>query len=225
MVQTDEERKAKRREYRAKNKEKINEQKRELHSKNKEGLNQKRRDKYSTTKEKHNAWKRAYRSIPENKERINKQQRESRAKNPEYYRQKDKERRLRNPEKHRESARKYHNTTAKPKFEEIKNEVFSYYSLKLSDSKTPCCNCCGESFSINFLALDHIDGRKSMGHKPSHTGIKIYREILKNDFPDGFQILCHNCNTAKFQLGTCPHETRRKEETFAMMEEQSSFEV
>ena len=210
MVQTDEERRAKRREYRAKNNEKINEQKRESYSKKKDELNQDRREKYKATKEKHNAWKRNYRAIPENKERINKQQRASRAKNPEYFRQKDKERRLRNPEKHREKAREYHNVIAKPKFDEIKNDVFSHYSLKLSNSKTPCCNCCGENYSINFLALDHIEGRKSMGHKATHTGIKIYREILKKEFPEGFQILCHNCNTAKFQLGICPHETMRK---------------
>lgn len=208
MVQSKEEKNKKRREYREKNKEKINKQKRELYSKQKNTINKSRRKKYEQEKEKYNARKRAYRSIPEIREKINKQQRENRAKNPEYFRQKAKEYRERNLETRRKKAREYHNVKAKPRFEEIKNQVFSYYSMKLSKSKVPCCNCCGENFSINFLALDHIEGRKKMGHKSSHTGIKIYREIIKKDFPKGYQILCHNCNTAKFQLGICPHNEK-----------------
>ena len=50
----------------------------------------------------------------------------------------------------------------------------------------------------------------------------------KNNFLDGFKILCHNCNMVKGMKRnnyTCPHETARKKETFAQMEEQSSFEV
>ena len=209
MTQTKDDRNKKRRIYREKNKDKINKQKRKLYSKNKKQLNETRRKKYKQDKEKHNAWKRSYRAIPENRERINLQQRENRAKNLEHYKKKDKERREKNREKYNQTRREYHQNIVRQKHAEIKYVVFSHYSKKLSNSEIPCCNCCGENFSISFLALDHIEGRKKMGHKRSHTGIKIYREIIKNDFPQGCQILCHNCNFAKFQLGECPHKLKK----------------
>ena len=206
MVQSDEEKKKKRTEYRKKNKEKINEYNREWSRKNKDEINEKRRKEYQDNKEKHNAWKRAYRARPEIREKEKKQQNERRAKNPQYHRDKQKEYREKNLDAHRKRARVYHNKIAKPKFEEIKLEILTYYSKKISKSEIPCCACCGENSSITFLALDHIEGRKSMGHKRGFTGIKIYKWIVKNDFPDGFQVLCHNCNTAKFQIGKCPHQ-------------------
>jgi hypothetical protein len=52
--------------------------------------------------------------------------------------------------------------------------------------------------------------------------------IIENNYPDGFQILCHNCNVAKGLIGnnnTCTHETMYQEEIFARMEEQSGFEL
>ena len=41
-------------------------------------------------------------------------------------------------------------------------------------------------------------------------------------------LLCHHCNFAKGikrNNHTCPHEIMRKEESFARMNEQSSFEI
>lgn len=29
---------------------------------------------------------------------------------------------------------------------------------------------------------------------------------IKNDFPDVFQVLCHNCNQAIGYYGSCPHK-------------------
>ena len=34
----------------------------------------------------------------------------------------------------------------------------------------------------------------------------LLKWIIKNNFPKGFQILCHNCNSAKAVYGKCPHE-------------------
>jgi hypothetical protein len=116
-------------------------------------------------------------------------------------------------------------------------KIFQAYSKRLSNSDIPCCNCCGLNSHIDFLAIDHIFGRVEMdsipelvaiGYSSKLEGSKLRDWIMQNNFPDGFQILCHNCNFAKGFLknnNTCPHETARKEETFAMMEEQSSFEV
>lgn len=68
-----------------------------------------------------------------------------------------------------------------------------------------CC-CCGED-EIKFLAIDHInnDGakhRKSLGLYASHS---FCEWIIKNNYPDFLQILCHNCNCAKGYYGKCPH--------------------
>ena len=30
--------------------------------------------------------------------------------------------------------------------------------------------------------------------------------LKRNDYPPGFQVLCHNCNWAKHALGRCPHQ-------------------
>ena len=118
----------------------------------------------------------------------------------------------------------------------LKFEIHSYYSKLHSNSDIPCCNCCGETITA-FLAIDHIAGKKQMNSEPELVklgysskleGGHLQSWIKKNNFPKGFQILCHNCNFAKGIPGNknkCPHETKRLEETFAMMEEQSSFEV
>jgi hypothetical protein len=114
--------------------------------------------------------------------------------------------------------------------------ILSHYSKIISNSSVPCCDCCRE-FEIEFLTLDHIAGRKQMdsepklrkmGYSSKLEGDGLLWWIKKNNFPEGFQVLCQNCNFAKGKRGNnniCPHETKRKEETFAMMEEQSSFEV
>ena len=119
----------------------------------------------------------------------------------------------------------------------LKKEVFSEYSKRHSNSDVPCCNCCGQKNHIDFLALDHIAGKRQMDSEPELVKLG-YSSKLKNnalikwlieyDYPEGFQILCHNCNQAKGMPknnNICPHETIRKEETFARMEEQSSFEL
>lgn len=73
------------------------------------------------------------------------------------------------------------------------------------------CACCGES-RFEFLAIDHIAGggaehRRSIGSK---GGNKFYYWLKQNNYPGGFQVLCHNCNQAKGLYGCCPHEHERK---------------
>ena len=97
----------------------------------------------------------------------------------------------------------------------IRLKVLQYYSKHLSKSDIPCCQCCGEKSHIEFLAVDHIAGRKDMDSEPELVKLgyssslfarPLLRWIIKNNFPKGFQILCHNCNMAKFYYGKCPHE-------------------
>ena len=110
-------------------------------------------------------------------------------------------------------------------------KILKYYSKRLSNSNIPCCNCCGENFHVDFLAIDHIRGSKQMDLEPELKKLKyssklrnqnLHRWMILNNFPDGFQILCTNCNFAKGMKknnNKCPHETARKEETFAKTQE------
>lgn len=74
-----------------------------------------------------------------------------------------------------------------------KTSIMTHYGGK--------CACCDESRLV-FLTLDHINGG---GTKHSKSlGGKLYRWIIKNNYPLGFQVLCFNCNWAKSH-GGCPH--------------------
>lgn len=75
------------------------------------------------------------------------------------------------------------------------------------------CQCCGER-RIEFLTIDHTGGR---GHGARHResdrkAYKIYRWLKNNGFPEGFRVLCMNCNFANGIYGECPHEQERKEQ-------------
>ena len=82
----------------------------------------------------------------------------------------------------------------------LKKEVMAHYGGR--------CACCGESELI-FLNIDHVnqDGaahRRKMGGK-YFGGTKLYAWLKKNGFPEGYRVLCFNCNFAIFHLGECPH--------------------
>jgi len=61
------------------------------------------------------------------------------------------------------------------------------------------CGVCGE-IHYEFLAVDHMNNN---GYTHKKYGIlrkysnNICKYLIKNDFPEGYQILCHNCNTIK----------------------------
>lgn len=71
------------------------------------------------------------------------------------------------------------------------------------------CVCCGES-DIRFLTLDHINGGGTQ-HRLRIKQANICKWLKANNYPDGFQTLCYNCNCAKGIYGKCPHETDRRE--------------
>ena len=114
------------------------------------------------------------------------------------------------------------NLSSKAKGKERRDDrrlkILQYYSKQLSKSNIPCCRCCGENSHIEFLAIDHIAGKKEMdsehelvklGYSSALDGKKLVNWIIKNNFPDVFQILCHNCNVAKGyskNRNKCPHE-------------------
>ena len=66
----------------------------------------------------------------------------------------------------------------------------------------PHCVCCGTDVK-EFLAVDHINGGGKLhlkdicNGKPNNYGNRYYVWLVKNNFPPGFQLLCHNCNFFK----------------------------
>ena len=70
------------------------------------------------------------------------------------------------------------------------------------------CRCCGESQPA-FLTIDHINGggRK---HQLSLGGPSMMlRQLRREGWPtDLYQLLCMNCNMAKWTEGECPHTSK-----------------
>ena len=83
----------------------------------------------------------------------------------------------------------------------MKMEVLFHYG-----GDPPRCACCGEML-LEFLSIDHIFGggyqhRKKLGL----NGSSLYHWLIKNKFPEGYRVLCFNCNMSLGFYGYCPHE-------------------
>lgn len=72
------------------------------------------------------------------------------------------------------------------------------------------CNCCGETERM-FLSIDHVhnDGAEERrSGKYKGAGSSFYLWLRKNNFPNGYQVLCMNCQSGKHRNGgVCPHQT------------------
>jgi len=73
-----------------------------------------------------------------------------------------------------------------------KAEIMTHYS-----GGTPKCARCGEDDLI-VLCLDHINGGgRKHRQEVCNKGVYFYNWVYNNGFPDGFQVLCCNCNQRK----------------------------
>lgn len=63
------------------------------------------------------------------------------------------------------------------------------------------CACCGER-ELRFLTMDHVHGR-AKGDK--RRGDHLYQWLETHNHPDGFRVLCVNCNWSLGIHGWCPH--------------------
>jgi len=72
----------------------------------------------------------------------------------------------------------------------MKQEVFSHYSKGI-----PVCAHCGET-ELVVLCLDHInnDGNAQRKNTGVHGGYDFYRRLKREGYPEGYQVLCFNCN-------------------------------
>ena len=76
------------------------------------------------------------------------------------------------------------------------------------------CNGCNVR-GFEFLTIDHIVPKREMDKDPKMVAIGYSSKLGANSSlllwldkfkPEGFQILCWNCNFAKGHLGKCPHQ-------------------
>lgn len=97
-------------------------------------------------------------------------------------------------------CRQRRNINSKIQYIELKNDIIAHYGGK--------CVCCGE-LEYYFLGVDHINnnGAEERRTTKNGTGVIFYHWLKKNNYPNGYQILCHSCNQGKqSNKGTCPHQ-------------------
>lgn len=202
--------------YYQKNKEKIKQQKHEEYQRNIESYKKRNLKNHLKNKEKHNEQSRKY--YNEHKEEINEKRRKDRQEHPEKAKQenqKKKEYYKNNPEKYRqllEKCKEYHQKN-REKCNKISNEYYyahhkeqclkrriSHKNTRLNQKLIVmnhytqgknCCQICGEK-DIDVLTIDHINGGGTQHAK--RVGGHVNADIIKNNFPEGFRILCMNCN-------------------------------
>lgn len=100
-----------------------------------------------------------------------------------------------------ENLKAMHRRSAKRQYAQMRKKVLDAYGHT--------CACCGETVEA-FLCIDHIAGgggkhRRSLGISGGSSQ-NFYRWLINENFPEGFQTLCHNCNFAKHTQGLCPHK-------------------
>ena len=151
----------------------------------------------------------------ERRQRILKQKRQEYQRNKERYNQKSKEYHQKNREKilkqqhehwlkirdkQNERRRKRYNEidkknpeTMKRKLERARNwDKFRREKVIYNYSQGKnCCEICGEN-DFDVLAIDHINGGGNKHRKEIARHTVDY--LIKNNFPEGYRVLCMNCN-------------------------------
>ncbi len=76
---------------------------------------------------------------------------------------------------------------------ELKKMVLSHYG-----NNKDSCVICGEN-RLDCLSIDHIndDGAKHKREIGYASGSNLYRWLQNNKYPEGFQVLCMNCQFIK----------------------------
>lgn len=98
-------------------------------------------------------------------------------------------------EKNRDKCHKY----CREYREKLTKKVIEHYGGK--------CECCGET-NFLFLTIDHIKRNgKEERRKLGSNNLSIYRKIILENYPEGYRVLCYNCNCGRERNnGVCPHK-------------------
>lgn len=90
------------------------------------------------------------------------------------------------------------------------NELERIWDLILNHYGNKCsCKKCPET-NPTFLTIDHInnDGYKDKDKNGTRfVGIRLYKKIVRDGFPDYYRLRCWNCNSGRYHNnGICPHD-------------------
>ena len=99
-------------------------------------------------------------------------------------------------------GKKYHKKSS----QRDKAEIFEHYG----GMKCSCRGC--DVTAPSILTIDHIKNngaeerdRIGKGNRAKALGIHFYRWLRKNGYPEGYRVLCMNCNCGRFRNnGICP---------------------
>lgn len=138
----------------------------------------------------HNEYNKNWRK--NNPEKLKERKRRYKEKHPEIIRAYQRKYRKLYPERYKQTAKKYR--------ENLKFMVLAHYS-----NGDPICDCCDENY-IEFLTIHHIAG-DGAEHRKKISG-NIYNWLKKKNFPEGFRVLCMNCNFSLGKFGYCPHQRK-----------------
>ena len=83
----------------------------------------------------------------------------------------------------RDATRRYH--------QKLKVIVLTHYG----NGKLACVKC--DESRLPCLSIDHINGGGVRQGKVVGLGHHLYRWLKRNDYPDGYQTLCMNCQALK----------------------------
>ncbi len=111
-----------------------------------------------------------------------------------------------NPEKRRLYSKNWREKN-RERYRELSTNSHQRRRLKMLQAYSgdiPKCACCGETHN-EFLAIDHINGGGNKHRKSVTRSTGLMGWLIKNNYPSGFQVLCHNCNFAKGHYKMCPH--------------------
>lgn len=105
------------------------------------------------------------------------------------------------------------NALAKNMRDRLKDEVISHYC----DGEIQCKSC--NEQDIDILSIDHINGNGAEHRREIGLGRKcgyhFYRWLNRNNFPEGFQVLCFNCQFRKRALEMKPDNPTHLQEVRA----------
>ena len=138
------------------------------------------------------------------RKRLRERKRKRYWKNPELRRKEEKEYRSKNIEKWRKWDREnYQKNKEKIKNKNKKHNIKLKYGAMehYCNGEARCmnsnCAVIGGMKDIRALSIDHIGGGGYKHTKIVGRGSSFYKWLKRNNYPEGFQVLCFNCNHIK----------------------------
>ena len=103
------------------------------------------------------------------------------------------------PEQRRERGRKNRRGRDPEVVRREKREQQRQLRREVLDGYGGRCECCGNDYPPH-LTIDHVGGGGTAERRAAR-GTSIYRRLRREGFPEGYRVLCWNCNWAAHASG------------------------